>query len=473
MFEQTRHYQVHQLLERPFLYSWVQKFTGPGSGGERSLAAQRSIKEPPTPNDRKSLVSALIMLYNNVPALPFPRLVDYHNLFPEHHSTRSFNIIIGLAIKHSARPTTIRLFRQMREEGIQKDEETIKLVIRYLVKIGHWKVAWQSVKQAAERIGNPNNIPLVFLVEFFGSPSNTVGNRLIRDPTRHGEFLVSSNKLKEFPNPEGFAMLQAPVEYAMRHNMHQTPFRILFALSRRLLIIRRGDLARSMLDTFVNNFKPPVRERDLRDVLDLVHLHLRRQYNVGSDGKLGGFKHSMSIFHRYFTSSVIGLKPTPMSLFYLLNNLNRNAARGWRAFRVLRHMRAKWGPGIENEGVRRLVAKFATEDNRPDIAQVMLMRELEEGTRWREPPSSETAFDGRGRALMKRNVEVYVGLEQAKGRWIRLGLVRPRAGFVPAIPLPEGKKSSEIEIRQWYDKGRERNRSGGEPDLPGDAAACL
>ena len=456
MFKQTRQYQVRQLLERPFLYSWVHKFTGPGSGGERSLAAQRSIKEPPTPNDRKSLVSALIMLYNNVPALPFPRLIDYHNLFPEHHSTRSFNIIIGLAIKHSARPTAIRLFRQMREEGIQKDEETIKLIIRFLVRIGHWKVAWQSVKQAAERIGNPNNIPLVFLVEFFGSPSNTVGSRLIRDPTRHGEFLVSSNKLREFPNPEGFAMLQAPVEYAMRHNMHRTPFRILFALSRRLLIIRRGDLARSILDTFVNNFKPPLRERDLRDVLDLVHLHLRRQYNVEPDGKLGGFKHSMSIFHRYFTKSTIGLRPTPMSLFYLLNNLNKNAVRGWRAFRVLRHMRAEWGPRIENEGVRRLVAKFATEDKRPDIAQVMLMRELEEGTRWREPPSSETAFDAKGRALMKRNVEVYVGLERAKRGWIRLGLVRPRAGFVPAIPLPVGKKSSDIEIREWYDKSRGR-----------------
>jgi hypothetical protein len=172
------------------------------------------------------------------PALPFPRLIDYHNLFPEHHSTRSFNIIIGLAIRHSARPTAIRLFRQMQEEGIQKDEETVKLVIRFLVKIGDWKVAWKSVKEAAARMGNPNNIPLVFLVEFFGSPSNTVGYRLIRDPTRHGEFIVSSNKLSEFPNPEGFAMLQAPVEYAMRHNTYRTPFRILFALSRRLLIVQ-------------------------------------------------------------------------------------------------------------------------------------------------------------------------------------------------------------------------------------------
>jgi hypothetical protein len=170
-------------------------------------------------------------------------------------------------------------------------------------------------------------------------------------------------------------------------------------------------------------------------------------------GNRAEFKDPMSIFHRYFTNSAIGLKPSPMSLYYLLNNLNRNRSRGWRAFRVLRHMRAKWGPGIENEGVRRLVAKFATEDNRPDIAQVMLMRELEEGTRWRQPPSSETAFDAKERALMKRNVEVYVGLERAKRAWIRLGLVRARHGFVPAVPLPVGKKSSEIEIRQWYDKG--------------------
>ena len=460
MFEQTRQYQVRQLLKRPFLYSWVHKFTGPGSGGERSLAAQRAIKEPPTPDSRKSLISALIMLYNNVPALPFPRLVDYHNLFPEHHSTRSFNIIIGLAIKHSARPTAIQLFKQMQEEGIKRDEETIKLVIRFLVMIGDWKAAWQGIKKAAAQIGDPNNIPLMFLIEFFGSPSNTVGYRLIRDPTRHGEFIVSSKKLSEFPNPEGFAMLQAPVEYAMRHNICHTPFRILFALSRRLLIVGRGDLARSVLDTFVNSFKPPVRERDLRDVLDLVHLHLRRQYNVEVDGALGKFKHPMSIFHRYFTNSAIGLKPTPMSLFYLLNNLNRSGVRGWRAFRVLRHMRTKWGPQIENEGVRRLVAKFAIEDNRPDIAQVMLMRELEEGTRWREGPSSETAFDAMGRALMKRNVEVYVGLERAKRAWIRLGLVRALPGFVPAIPLPVGTKSGEIEIREWYDKGRGRNRTG-------------
>jgi hypothetical protein len=400
------------------------------------------------------------MLYNHVPALPFPRLIDYHNLFPEYHSTSSFNILIGLAIRHSARPTTVQLFKQMQQEGIQKNEETVKLVIRHLVKIGNWEVAWKSVKEAAARTGNPNNIPLVFLVEFFGSPSNTVGYRRIRDPTRHGEFLVSSNKLSEFPNPEGFAMLQAPVEYAMRHNMNHAPFRILFALSRRLLIIRRGDLARTILDTFVNNVKPPVRERDLCDILDLIHLHLRRQYNVESDGKPGKFKHPMSIFHRYFTNSAIGLKPTPMSLYYLLNNLNRNEARGWRAFRVLRHMRAKWGPRIENEGVRRLVAKFAIEDNRPDIAQVMLMRELEEGTRWRTVPSSETAFDTKGRALMKRNVDVYIGLERAKRAWIRLGLVRALPGFVPAIRLPAGKQSGEIEIRQWYEKGGDKGDKG-------------
>jgi len=454
MFEQTRQRQVDQLLERPFLYSWVHKFTGPGSGGERSVAAQGAIKLPPTPNSRKSLVQALVMLYNNIPALPFPRLVDYHNLFPEHHSTRSFNIIIGLAIRHSARPTAVQLFKQMQEEGIQKDEETVKLVIRFLVKIGKWNAAWKSVKKAATRAGNPNNIPVVFLLEFFGSRSNTVGYRRICDPTRHGEFIVSSNKLSEFPNPEGFAMLQAPMEYAMRHNTLHAPFRILFGLSRRLLIVQRGDLARSILDTFVNNFKPPVRQRDLRDVLDLVHLHLRRQYNVESDGTANKFKHPMSVFHRYFTKSGIGLKPTPMSLYYLLNNLNKSEARGWRAFRVLRHMRAKWGARIENEDVRRLVAKFAIEDNRPDIAQVMLMRELEEGSRWRDPPSSETAFDAKGRALMKRNMEVYVRLERAKRAWIRLGLVRALPGFVPAMPLPVGKKSSDIEIRQWYDKAR-------------------
>ena len=460
MFEQTRQRQVHQLFERPFLYSWVHKFTGPHSGGERSVTAQRAIKVPPTPNSRKSLIHALVILYNNVPALPFPRLVDYHNLFSEHHSTRSFNIIIGLAIRHSARPTAVRLFKQMQEEGIQKDEETVKLVIRFLVKIGKWKAAWKNVKHAAAQMGNPNNIPLVFLVEFFGSPSNTVDYRRVRDPTRHGEFIVSSDKLSEFPNPEGFAMLQAPVEYAMRHNTLHAPFRIVFSLSRRLLIIQRSDLARSILDTFVNNFKPPVRERDLRDILDLVHLHLRRQYNVESDGTPGKFKHVMSVFHRYFTKSGIGLKPTHMSLYYLLNNLNRNRARGWRAFRVLRHMRAKWGARIENEDVRRLVAKFAIEDNRPDIAQVMLLRELEEGTRWREPPSSETAFDTKGRALMKRNIEVYVRLERAKRAWIRLGLVRALPGFVPAIPLSEGRKSSEIEVRQWYNKDRGRNRAG-------------
>lgn len=156
-------------------------------------------------------------------------------------------------------------------------------------------------------------------------------------------------------------------------------------------------------------------------ILHIVHLLLHAKY--GCPSYTHGRNTLMDILPLH-----PDLKPTPQTLVILLQNLRTADRRSVRAYETLQWFRKRW-PDIEDEAVRRTVAKFALQGKGPRgemIAREMAQREAELGTRWRFPVARhEDLSHPRARSF----ASVYTRENRDKQEWIRMGLITRRGGF--------------------------------------------
>ncbi|QRW27198.1 hypothetical protein RhiXN_01793 [Rhizoctonia solani] len=91
----------------------------------------------------------------------------------------------------------------------------------------------------------------------------------------------------------------------------------------------------------------------------------------------------------------LGLTPDPSLTCALLQNLRKRHNRGPIAFHTLLELRAKYGPQVENGAVRRIIARYAIDEEKFDLAHNMLKREsltrTDGGKQSQSPPSEPKA----------------------------------------------------------------------------------
>ena len=93
---------------------------------------------------------------------PFEFLHHYHDSYPELHTTRSYNFLIGLAMGCGELDTAARLLQRMYHRDLTDDLETRVLRVRLMVRQGLWGEAWET--QVAQ-----GPLPLPVWLEFFGT----------------------------------------------------------------------------------------------------------------------------------------------------------------------------------------------------------------------------------------------------------------------------------------------------------------
>ncbi|KIM28935.1 hypothetical protein M408DRAFT_125477 [Serendipita vermifera MAFF 305830] len=166
-------------------------------------------------------------------------------------------------------------------------------------------------------------------------------------------------------------------------------------------------------------------------VLSIVHLLLHAKYGCSSYAEGRNILVAMLQLHS-------DLKPQPRTLVILLQNLRTANRRSVRAYEALQWFRKRW-PEIEDESVRRTVAKFALQGKSPRgeaIAREMAEREATFGTRWRmRVARGEDLAKPRARSFGK----IYTREHRDKQEWIRMGLITRRAGFELASGAGSGK----------------------------------
>ncbi|KIJ21823.1 hypothetical protein PAXINDRAFT_178109 [Paxillus involutus ATCC 200175] len=358
-----------------------------------SPAETLPIPPIPTPNSPESLYQNLLRITSNRP-FSLSAVIDYHFDCPRRvRSTRSFNLLINLALRTTAFGTARRLFSAMRAEVIPANMETWKLTVRWLVRTGRWGEAWKRVLSITERkelkyvsMTTPTQpLPLPLWLELFGSQKrgalrrhNTIHATGTGDATENTVAFPTS--LVPCSSQGSSAVEQSQYRALMQvsppltsSNCDQLSPRTILVITRTMFQIGRRDLALSTTLSYLESLPPRLRRSDRRVILDLVHLHLYMGTRGGKPGLKRHFAQRRTLLK--LLNARRDLTPSPMTLVLLLSSLRACRRSGSLGMQCLRLFQKRWGPHVQSSLVRRRITSLALKEGRLDIAEVNIRAE--------------------------------------------------------------------------------------------------
>ncbi|KAJ3734758.1 hypothetical protein DFJ43DRAFT_100783 [Lentinula guzmanii] len=339
------------------------------------LLAQHSLRSPPQSHTRSRTLpqaTSRAILYRNltllscrIPPVTLPQLMDYHDLYPETQSTRSYNFLISMAIRTTSFGSVQWLLQSMAAANINKNLETHKLVIRWKIRMGAWEAAWQTLTApgVVSNVQNRNDDnasvgwPESLWSEFFGSLKRRSIRRkgvVMEEPD--DPFIVYAQRFL-------FLMKNRP-SFSLTHAKP----RIIHSIAYILLQLQQQEEALQLVRTYFSNLPSRIAPETTGHCLDIIHILI----------VFGSRERGLKKFHehREILNSLVTLHssfvPTSTTLFLLLGSLRRAMRSGVLASECLASFKRRWGKDIEDHRVRLRVASLALKQGRLDISSDML-----------------------------------------------------------------------------------------------------
>lgn len=364
----------------------------------------------PTVSSPQSLYRNLLFITSS-PPFSIRKAIDYYFDWPKaFHSTKSFNLLISLALRNASFASVDRLFSAMRAESTPENMETCKLHVRWLVRTGRWNDAWNRVLHITRKqnvtADLPNLIPLPLWLELFGSqqrgalrrwvivdrksnvdsrcnayqdagPHNGEGSRLDAS-VQHTEYYTPLLRKRLLPRPcqrpytvelsRYRALMQVSPLLASSDHVQVLP-RTIHIITQKMYRVGQRTLALSTALSYLKSLPPQLRRCDRRRVLDLVNFHLSMVA-----------RHRKASLKQHFTQRRVlqkflharpDLTPSSTTLFLLLGPLRGCRRSGTLAMQCMQLFKKRWGPRVQSSFVRRRVASLALKEGRLDIVAVM------------------------------------------------------------------------------------------------------
>lgn len=391
-----------------------------------SLKAKRqrmqNLTYLPPPDSQAALRENLLYLITKVHPVPrLPLLLDYHDRYPEYHSTPSYHLLIFLSIRHHSYGIATRLFRDHLAAGLPKNMESYQLETRNLVQQGLWDQAWRYVLTLKDEGVLPNSphdeagIPIEIWLEFCRTPKTyPMRPRLLYDESGR---LVAKSLEKIIPTPAEEKTHQRILNQHRPPSMpplHRTPPFAVFCIVQ--LLMRSGDDKRALELTknFFSAIPRSLRHNHIRRCMEIIHMHMI--HCPAKDGLPRFYETrrmmiSLLKLHR-------ALRPNARTIFLLLSPLQRAKKCGTVAYKVLQSAKKEWGPLVEDRRVQRRVTLLAVKEGRHDLVRKMLKDE------------STTRYVRHGQLLAQQSADNLTPLLETDRPYTRLPLhvIYPRKG---------------------------------------------
>lgn len=378
------------------------------------------IPTMPFPTSPQSLYRNLLFITSN-PPFYIREAIDYYFDWPKPlHSTKSFNLLISLALRNASFASVGRLFSAMRAESIPANMQTCKLHVRWFVRTGKWNDAWKRVleimgQQNATTTFPNNPIPLPLWLELFGSQKrgalrhwvitdrkpiikagsgagcNTSPNAARDLHLNAGLEEDQKSRLEDAKNSTPFrrkrlmprscqnpyaaemlryrALLQVSPLLASSDQVQILP-RTILIITQTMYHVGQRSLALSTALSYVKSLPPRLRWCDRRRVIDLVNFHLSMVTRHRKPGLKQHFTQRRILWK--FLHARPDLTPSSTTLFLLLGPLRGCRRSGTLAMQCLHLFEKRWGPRVQSRLVRRRVASLALKEGRLDIVEAMM-----------------------------------------------------------------------------------------------------
>jgi hypothetical protein len=305
----------------------------------RSAVTKSSIRHAQCP-----LSQSLLHLYMSSHHAPIQSLVSYHNTFPDQQSSQSYNLLLRLAIRHSAFGTAHALLQSMRASRVAEDKTTWKLCVRLLVREGRWPEAYNLIFNLPKTLSRApfisDGVPITVWVELLGT--------LKRRAFRGG--LARHPGMSALPR-YSHVMHQLPKLGVS--SMDTPPPKVVYASVAALIRMQEREAARRVTNQFLS--------MDPKGLgLQLLHLH------VAAEPRSRSLCRAIRDL-KGFCALCPELKPNSTTLFLLLGHLKRLKRCGTFGHRLVRVFRRRWGESVVSPGVERRLLALAVKEKRVDL----------------------------------------------------------------------------------------------------------
>lgn len=311
--------------------------------------------------------------YRTAPPPPSALVRYYLNMDASLRSTKAYNLLLELCIRHQMHGTTQMLIRAMDRDGLQKGTETVKLIVRSHVLAGRWEVAWTHLPWylqgvvpgphpfASPSIPNDGPPPLSIWTEFLchadrgSSRHDSEGQK--RSRTR------SHTKCDQARYLRRCAALWRNAPFSTATLRDLSP-RLTYLVVQMLLRMGDADRALAVTTEFLERARDAHPETDRSTHLDIIHLHLVHSQDT-SVSRLVALVNKLIALNP-------SVRPDSTTLSLLLRPLQQLRQSGSTAQAWVTKLKKEWGPQIEDRRVTRRVASFALKQGNRGLVGVAL-----------------------------------------------------------------------------------------------------
>lgn len=303
--------------------------------------SQRAVKKSRIHHRPYSLYQRLMRLYLSCPPPSIQSLILFHGTFPDRQTSRSYNLLLRLAIRHSAFGTAHAVLRAMRASRVPEDQTTWKLCVRLLVREGRWSDAYNLVfnlpKTPSRAPFISDGVPITVWAELLGTVKHRAFRGRGRDP---GMYTLArySHVMHQLPKL-GVSSMDTP------------PPEVVYASVAALLRMREREAARQVTSQFLS-----INPKGLG--LQLLHLHVATEPT----------RPSLMTFYRAirdlqgFRMLCPELEPNGTTLFLLLGHLKRVRRCGMIGHNLVQWFRHRWGNSVVSPRVERRLLALAVKE---------------------------------------------------------------------------------------------------------------
>ena len=327
------------------------------------------------PRSKNALYQNLLYLITHHDTLPsLPALIDYHDMFPKFQSARSYNLLIGLALRHTNYGSAQWLLQSMKVNNVHPNLETSKLRVRWFVQTGRSRDAFEFVKSLSfnnghragtQQLRQQSKKMLSVWLELY----RPAKGRFIYKATVEGKSNRSS--LKSLPPATMAHFLRCPQLLELKslitsETLSEMSPGLAYHMIRFLLQVGDTSTARSMTNTYLSNLPRRLPRYWARSCLHIVHLHLTHGCSTNKGlARFFEIRRTLVDILKHHN----GIQPTSTTLLHLLAPLRRAKRCGTIAWKVLNSFKPQIRRKIVDSRVRKRVIMLADKEGRTDIIE--------------------------------------------------------------------------------------------------------
>lgn len=255
----------------------------------------------------------------------------------------------------------------MAANGIEPNEVTEKLVVRYLVSSAQWMTAW---RQVMVRYSSVANIPMRVLLELLapGTRNFRRPKRIHAKPLSHGRPSYSYGDQE--PTDEKPSMPIDTLVLILRRfptlsleELAKLPPRVVSYVVRGLLRNGHEESAILLTKNHLMSLPSTLTPMQVEFSRDLIHLHL-----TTGEVKLANYKKRRRLVEALFALHP-SLQPNARTVFLLMRYMARSQRCGIEAYLFFKHYRGRWGPTTDSMDNRRRIIQYALKQRKYGIAK--------------------------------------------------------------------------------------------------------